>query len=427
MYFKQAIALMKQNKLFSGIYIFGTSLAIATTTIMAVLLYVKIAPLYPEYNRDNTYYVKRIQLTKGNRLMQSGVSYWLVKNWFYKLKNTKLVSAECAYGGNSMVTPERGGKRFEVKVRAVDLSFFRIYSLRFIEGNLFTRNDFESGLDKVVISDVTAEKAFGTSSNVVGKDITLDFKKYKVCGVYEEPSKIMQDSYAGIMMPYTAKTVGHNFAMNGNTYIGNFTITILCENNAQADAMRVELKELERKYNSAATDADWNIDLMHYPVSNVQKIAANGSEVFSWKRFIGICGFVLLVLLLIPALNLSGIISSRMEIRNMELGIRKAFGATRKSLLNQVLWENFFLTVLGGILGFILTVMILWLCRDWIFSLLYPDITKSGIRLTTEMLFSPVVFVFSFLVCIVLNLMSVFIPAWNALRRPIVDSLNVDK
>ena len=51
LYLKQAWALLKQNPLFSSLYILGTGLAIAMTMIMAVVYYVKLAPVYPEVNR----------------------------------------------------------------------------------------------------------------------------------------------------------------------------------------------------------------------------------------------------------------------------------------------------------------------------------------------------------------------------------------
>ena len=45
-YIKQAWELMKQNPLFSSLYIIGTAMAICFTTVMAVAYYVKLAPLY---------------------------------------------------------------------------------------------------------------------------------------------------------------------------------------------------------------------------------------------------------------------------------------------------------------------------------------------------------------------------------------------
>ena len=55
-YFRQALALIREERLFSGIYIVGTALAIAFTMVMAVVYYIKLAPIYPEANRARTVY-----------------------------------------------------------------------------------------------------------------------------------------------------------------------------------------------------------------------------------------------------------------------------------------------------------------------------------------------------------------------------------
>ena len=53
-YFKQAWTMIKQNKLFSFIYIMGTGLSIALVMIVSIIYYIKLAPVYPEYNRNET-------------------------------------------------------------------------------------------------------------------------------------------------------------------------------------------------------------------------------------------------------------------------------------------------------------------------------------------------------------------------------------
>ena len=52
MYIRQALAMMREEKLFSGIYIAGTTMALAFTMVMAVVYYIKLAPIYPELNRS---------------------------------------------------------------------------------------------------------------------------------------------------------------------------------------------------------------------------------------------------------------------------------------------------------------------------------------------------------------------------------------
>ena len=116
-----------------------------------------------------------------------------------------------------------------------------------------------------------------------------------------------------------------------------------------------------------------------------------------------------------------------MDSRSSELGVRKSFGATRNRLIGQVLWENLFLTVVGGILGLIITWIVLSTDATFVFSIIgdeWLNVDPSQtIRLTPDMMFAPVVFVFAFGVCVVLNLLSALLPAWLSLRNPIVKSL----
>ena len=56
-YVRQALRMMKEEKLFSGIYIAGTALAIAFTMVIAVVYFAKLADIEPEVNRSRTVYV----------------------------------------------------------------------------------------------------------------------------------------------------------------------------------------------------------------------------------------------------------------------------------------------------------------------------------------------------------------------------------
>jgi putative ABC transport system permease protein len=131
-YFKQAIELLKQHKLFSGIYIFGTALAIASTTIIAVVAYLDIAPLYPDENRENVYYVNHLCVKKRDErgMSISGYSIKAVNEWFYLLKNKKEVSAEYGFVGSEMVKTTKA--KAELYGRYTDPAFFRVYNFNFV-------------------------------------------------------------------------------------------------------------------------------------------------------------------------------------------------------------------------------------------------------------------------------------------------------
>ena len=105
-----------------------------------------------------------------------------------------------------------------------------------------------------------------------------------------------------------------------------------------------------------------------------------------------------------------------MEGRLAEMGVRKSFGAGRKILLSQVMWENLLLTALGGALGLLLAWLALYVGREWIFTVFdsWPNMVPEGVevRVSGEMLFAPLVFLAALALCVVLNLLSALIPAW---------------
>ena len=56
-YFRQALALMREEKLYSAMYIAGTALAVAFVMLIAEVYYIKMADIAPEVNRSKTYYL----------------------------------------------------------------------------------------------------------------------------------------------------------------------------------------------------------------------------------------------------------------------------------------------------------------------------------------------------------------------------------
>ena len=431
-YFKQALALFRQNRLFSTLYIAGTGLAIAMTVVMAVVYYVKLAPVYPEVNRANTLYLTSasFQSDKEKMTYQSGLSYQALQEWMYPLKNVVEVSAIVDYGMETpaYIQPADLSGDFSVALKLVDPAFFRIYSFRFLEGNPFTDSDLASGIHTAVISDYLARRLFGTAENVVGRSFSLDYVNYRVCGVVRSASYLTPQSYAQVYLPYSVAEDYKIPATGQFPYCGNFSVTFLVKDEAQADALRAEIGDLTRRLNLQNKD-QWQLELWKQPTSHwlsVFQSYPSDASFSPWKTA-GYLIVVVLVLLLVPALNLSGLIASRMESRLPEMGVRKSFGAGRSVLLSQVMWENFFLTLAGGLLGLILAWITVYLGREWIFVLLdqWPEAVPQGVDayVSGEMLFAPAVFVIAFLLCLLLNLLSALLPAWMSLRKPIVYSL----
>src|SRR6201986_3577300 len=72
-----------------------------------------------------------------------------------------------------------------------------------------------------------------------------------------------------------------------------------------------------------------------------------------------IIGVFVFLFMLLPTLNLVNINITRIMERSSEIGVRKAFGASSKTLVYQFLVENVILTLLGGLIGIILSFIVI--------------------------------------------------------------------
>ena len=430
-YLKQAWELLKQNKLFSSLYIVGTGLSIAMTMVIAIVYYVRIAPVYPEMNRDRMLVIKSAQLKKEKNMQSSSLSYALLNEWIYSLQSAEVAtSIYNPWGGSSYVQLSENNEEVPAEVKYTDENFFRVFPLTFIEGKPFTEADRRSGIHNAVITDSYARKLFGTADGAIGKVISLDYADVKIVGLVRGGSFLTPISFAQIYLPYSCKD---GYDKEGRTWaLGAYQAYVLFKEAEGVEGVKKEVDEMVRKYNASSINNGWKLDLVGQP----EAFWRNSFRTFSnqgvdWSKVIGTFVGIAFVLLFVPALNLSGMISARMERRLPEMGVRKAFGANRKLLLKQVLWENLLLSGLGALLGLVIAWIALVVSGHKTFSLFerYPSGVPEGADawLGLDMLFAPMVFIIAVLFCLLLNLLSALIPAWQSLRRPITTSLNEQK
>ena len=133
---------------------------------------------------------------------------------------------------------------------------------------------------------------------------------------------------------------------------------------------------------------------------------------------------IALVFMLVPAINLTGLISSRMQERTEEMGLRKAFGAGARTLVSQVLTENLMLTCIGGLAGLLVSWVLVVVLRNFLLGSVGYMAATGDVQLTFGMLFNFPLFFSAFGLCVFLNLLSSLLPVWKAVRRPIADSIN---
>src|SRR5688500_2227555 len=125
----------------------------------------------------------------------------------------------------------------------------------------------------------------------------------------------------------------------------------------------------------------------------------------------GIFILAALLFMLLPTMNLVSINLSRIMERASEIGVRKAFGASSRALIGQFIVENIVLTVIGGLIGFVLSVAVLSALTRM--ELIPYAIFDVNLR----------IFFYGLLLAIVFGLVSGVYPAWRMSRIQAVNAL----
>ena len=393
---RSVLSMMREEKLFSTIHIVGTAMAIAFTMVMAVVYYIKLAPIYPEVNRMRTVYFDGLYLKTEKHGLHTYYGIKAFKEWFQGSPNIEYCAPTLLAAGtgkfdkstcHDWVVKDKD-EYIDVIKNMTTADFFKIYEYDFLQGRPFTRKEVEANEHVAVISDALAEKLFGKNTDAVGRIVKMDdsmIKEVRVVGVVRGVSQLTPDSYADIIMPCT---LGFNY-----DYTGMYSIIVTVKENEHMQALKRELDDVSVRALKAHPEL-----LDHGDFKEDEKPKT--------------------------ALNLCGIIAGRMERRTTEMAVRKTFGARRSTLLHQVVWENLALTSIGGVVGLVLSWLAIYGWRTEIMGLFFDNsILTSAPIVSGEMLFAPTLFLSAFVAVVVLNLLAAVVPAWWSLRKPIVESM----
>ena len=416
--------------MFSGIYIAGTALAVAFAMVIVMAYNFKIAPVYPEVNRANTYYWNSLRVFNhdgdNEDAFEMGVGYAMVER-LKKMKSVEKVGVTKLTSGDQLCLIQKpGGDSKKGFKKYVDDGFFQVYEFEFLEGRPFTHTEWVSSQKLAVITDRLAHRIFGTKENLVGKELRVASDTLTICGVVRAGSIVSSMSYADLYTCcYSKDDLFDYWGFNSIQ-----ELIIVSHNEKQ---LRADINEMLNRLNAElkASGEDWKYLppettlFPHWQLGLSDNTFNVNYQPGDWVYIL----LLVFMLLLVPTVNLSGIISGRMESRLAEMGVRKAFGAKKRELLFQIMVENIVLTFIGSVAGLLIAWGIVSWGGIWMLDALgfsYNTayfVDMNDFVATGEMLFAPIVFGIALFVCLFINTLAAIVPAWLSLRKPIVESM----
>ena len=408
-YFKIAIAVLKRRKFFTFISLFGISFTLTIIIVLTAFVDNVISPNYPETNRDKSLYillVKQVDPKNGGQSTGPG-SFYFMDHFAGSLKTPEKVAIATFF------TPTNAyvhNEKLVINMKFTNDAFWDVMQYKFIEGKPYNKQQMENGESVAVISEDTKKSYFGDEANVVGKYIETDNVQYRISGVVKSTPVTMLVSYADIFVPYTVSKKDYK----SKAYRGEYCAVLLGKTKADLPAMQAEYASVVSKIPPDNNEKEFT-ELYSYADSYFESFIR--SSPFGSKESSGVATFISVVVLfilffmLLPTLNLVNINISRIMERSSEIGVRKAFGASSKTLVYQFIVENIILTFLGAVIGVALSYIILQV------------INNSDLIANLHLTLNITVLIYSLLACLVFGLLSGVYPAWRMSRLHVVNAL----
>jgi putative ABC transport system permease protein len=401
-YFKIAIAVLKRRKFFTFISLFGISFTLTILIVLTAFIDKVINDNYPDKKRDRSLYINSLEQRGKNAMNSGSLSFYFLNHYAGSLKTpVKVAISSGPSGTNTYVN----NKKIAINFKYVNADFWDVLDFEFLEGKPFTKQQIDNGEHVTVISADAKKDYFGDKPSVVGKYIEADNVQYRVSGVVKNVPVTLYMLYSDIYLPYTVSKTDYN----DKRYDGEYTGILLAASKKDVPKMQAEYEQVIGRIPMESKEYD---KIYSHADSFITGYVRTGREEKSGitYAFIAISIFVVLVMLL-PTLNLVNINVTRIMERSSEIGVRKAFGASSKTLVYQFIVENLILTILGGLIGIILSVIIIQI------------INSANLIANLKLTLNFTVLFIGLLICLVFGLLSGVYPAWRMSRLHVVTAL----
>ena len=347
---KMALDTLRANKLRSALTILGIVIGVMTViTISSVIngLNNSVSTLVESFG-TNVLWIFRFSVF-GNRptpemLNRKQLTIDDMKA-IAELPHVVAASASLRYQNFQFNAGSSVAKFGQRKVENVSLegntpSSMSVYDRNLTGGRFFTENDQERAEDVTVLGHDTAEELFG-GVDPIGKEITVEGRTFTVIGVYEKAKnafgggKNPEDSFAHFPIMTFHKL---------HPEILDYWLSAKFDDQKNKPLVEDEIRELLRRRRKVHNEAEDTFSI--FGADSITKL---------WNQITGGLFLLMFILsavgLMVGGVGVMNIMLVSVTERTREIGVRKAIGATRNTILLQFTLEAIVLCALGGLIG----------------------------------------------------------------------------
>ncbi len=362
---KMALDTLRTNKMRSGLTILGIVIGVMTViTISSVIngLNTSVSTLVSQFG-TNVLWVFRfpaigVKLT-AEMLTRKQMTYddmlEIAKLPHVVASTAGLQFTNRSFGVGSVVAKYGQRKAENVSLEGDTPSTLTVYDKVLSAGRFFTITDQERAADVTVLGHDVAETLFGVI-DPIGKEVNIEGRTFTVIGVFEKQKtafgggKNPNDSFAYFTMSTFRKL---------HPEVLDYWISAKFDDQKNKELVTEEIRELLRLRRKVRNEADDNF-----------AIFGSDSITRLWNQITGSLFLLMFGLssvgLMVGGVGVMNIMLVSVTERTREIGVRKAIGATKQTILLQFTLEAVVLCAVGGVLGIFAGSVIALVLGIWI-------------------------------------------------------------
>jgi len=334
---RYAFRALRNSPGFTAVVVLTLALGVgANTAIFSVVYSALLRPL-PYREPARLFHVGEARTQSDNSNNGAQVSYPDYLDW---TRSSKSIQSFAAYSGDAFTLAANGEPKNTFAAQ-VTPNFFATLGVKPVMGRDFLDGEMQpDGPHVTILTDTFWRTEFGADPNIIGRVVHLDGKPAAIVGVLPRDFEFGPANSAPLWVPIhqTGDLITRR-SLHWLTAVGRLAPGLSPEQ-ARAEMLSISAR-LSREYPKENSSVFFVMEtLREQIVGKVRPLLL---------ILLGAVGFVLLI----TCANVANLLMTRSIGRRKEFAVRSALGASRASLLSQLLTESLLLSAIGAIVGLV--------------------------------------------------------------------------
>lgn len=337
----------------------------------------------------------------------TNVEWWRIRNRrniemadFEKFKQSARLPLAVAPVINTFQTVKFGEKRVEtINVNGSNADYVQTTNFTFAQGRFYSEVESNASRQVAVIGSEIAKKLF-PRGDALDKTIKIGAANFKVIGILSEQGSFLLGPWNPdnqVFIPIG--TIYKNFVARSR---GTVTINIRAQNPAFLEETKAEAIGVMRKIRGLSYDQEDD-----FSVNQQEGLTDSYDSIVGVIQIAGL--FITGLSLFVGAIGIMNIMFVSVRERTKEIGLRKAIGAKKRTILSQFLLESSLICLVGGFFGLLAAILLSMLINQFIPTSIQVDAVIIAI-----------------VVSLITGLVSGLAPAYTAAKMDPVEALRYE-